>query len=378
MIDRYGASRKHRPVGRGRDRLLLEEELDAVGRGLQHAVGARAVGPDAVLHVGDDLAHAPDVEHHRDEQDHERDDDLDQTTPSTDHDTCASKSGSTARRAFMGAVHRVAVHRSVSTRRSVIAEPASMSSAAPAPSAENSSCAMPAGHAAVGLDRDHLEPRVEVTFTSAPDSTPNAAASCGLIRNGNGRRTRLEHGRFADHPPVVVEPPTHHEPQTVRVAGGTSTSATEPSHSQSSGATRTGPAACSAARSSALSFGSAGSSRPSSSLATAPSALIGSQEAPDPSSARIESAAGAQHELVGVLAQAAARHRRVRGATTRRRPRRARVRPAPARRSLRRRSRSRSRRRAAARAPPRSASRPWPCPRVRPCGRHVAPGLRGW
>ena len=72
MIDRYGASRNTGRSAVVGDRLLLEEQLDAVGERLQHAVGTGAVRADAVLHVGDDLAHAPDVEHHRDEQDHER------------------------------------------------------------------------------------------------------------------------------------------------------------------------------------------------------------------------------------------------------------------------------------------------------------------
>ena len=57
-IDRYGASRNTGRSARRRDRLLLEEQLDAVGERLQDAVRPGAVRADAVLHVGDDLAHA--------------------------------------------------------------------------------------------------------------------------------------------------------------------------------------------------------------------------------------------------------------------------------------------------------------------------------
>ena len=109
-IERYGARRNTRPVGRRRDRLLLEEQLDAVGERLEHAEGPGPVRADAVLHVGDDLAQAPDVEHHRDQQQHERrrrlaDDDRARPSRSTP----LGESGSSA----------ATDHSIVSTRRSV-------------------------------------------------------------------------------------------------------------------------------------------------------------------------------------------------------------------------------------------------------------------
>ena len=74
--ERYGARRNTGRSAVFGDRLLLEEELDAVGQRLQHAVGAGLHRAQPVLHVGDDLAHEPHVEHHRDEQEREHDDDL--------------------------------------------------------------------------------------------------------------------------------------------------------------------------------------------------------------------------------------------------------------------------------------------------------------
>ena len=64
---RIGASRT-RTVDGGRCDALLEEQLDAVGQGDQHATGPSAHRADACLHVGDRLALHPDVEHHGDQQ----------------------------------------------------------------------------------------------------------------------------------------------------------------------------------------------------------------------------------------------------------------------------------------------------------------------
>ena len=67
---------EHALLGLGGHQVFLEEELDAVGEGLEDAEGARLVGPDPVGHVGVELALEPDHEHRRDEQQHEDDDDL--------------------------------------------------------------------------------------------------------------------------------------------------------------------------------------------------------------------------------------------------------------------------------------------------------------
>jgi hypothetical protein len=46
-----------------RDEVLLEDDLEAVGEGLEDAERAGAVGADAVLEVRDDLALEPDHQH---------------------------------------------------------------------------------------------------------------------------------------------------------------------------------------------------------------------------------------------------------------------------------------------------------------------------
>ena len=68
---------EHQPVGAVGDQVLLEEELDAVGQGLQHAERPGPVRADAVLHVADDLALEPDHQHRGDQQEREHDDGLD-------------------------------------------------------------------------------------------------------------------------------------------------------------------------------------------------------------------------------------------------------------------------------------------------------------
>jgi hypothetical protein len=62
--------------GRGTE-VLLEEELDAVGQGLEEAEWAPPIRPDTRLHVGDNPALEPDHQQRRHEQDREDDHDLD-------------------------------------------------------------------------------------------------------------------------------------------------------------------------------------------------------------------------------------------------------------------------------------------------------------
>ena len=71
-----GREAENGSVGLCGQQVLLEEELDAVGQRLEQAPRAGAVGPDAVLHVGNDLALEPDHHQHRNQQEDERDDDL--------------------------------------------------------------------------------------------------------------------------------------------------------------------------------------------------------------------------------------------------------------------------------------------------------------
>ena len=67
---------EHAALGPVRDEVLLEEELDAVGQGLEHAEGAGQVGSDTVLHVRHELALEPDHQHGGQQQQHEDDDHL--------------------------------------------------------------------------------------------------------------------------------------------------------------------------------------------------------------------------------------------------------------------------------------------------------------
>ncbi len=85
--DREGHERRHygqvrrqledERVGALGRQVFFEEELYPVGERLQYAEGTRAIRPDAVLHVGDQLALEPDHEHDRDQKGSERHEDLD-------------------------------------------------------------------------------------------------------------------------------------------------------------------------------------------------------------------------------------------------------------------------------------------------------------
>ncbi len=115
---RYGASRKMRRSAVFGLRLLLEEQLDAVGEASGAArTGPASVGTDPVLHVGDDLAQEPDVEQHRQQQQHEHHDRL---ADDDQHDGGVDRRRRTAGRRRR-AVRSRRVHRVVSTRSSVTA-----------------------------------------------------------------------------------------------------------------------------------------------------------------------------------------------------------------------------------------------------------------
>ena len=125
----------HRLVGHGRRRMLLEEQLDPVGEGLEHPEGAGLVGSDPVLHVGDDLAHEPDVDEHRDEQQPEDDERL---HDQDDHD--GEVDAVVEQRVAAGK----GVHGMLSTRRSVTVVATSMRSGAPGPATFTGMNAVPA------------------------------------------------------------------------------------------------------------------------------------------------------------------------------------------------------------------------------------------
>ena len=112
-----GCQPEHPLVGLVRDEVLLQEDLQAVGEGLEDAEGAGAVGTDAVLEVRDDLALEPDHQHGRQQGDAQRDGGLDDDDQ---HDLEVDRAGE----------HRVQgeeVHDSVSTRISVTGLVASIS-----------------------------------------------------------------------------------------------------------------------------------------------------------------------------------------------------------------------------------------------------------
>jgi hypothetical protein len=67
----------HERIGLVGDEAFLEDQLQSVGEGLQRAVRAGLVGPDAVLQSGDRLALEPDDEDRRDERDGEHGEHLD-------------------------------------------------------------------------------------------------------------------------------------------------------------------------------------------------------------------------------------------------------------------------------------------------------------
>jgi hypothetical protein len=65
--------REHELVRTTRKKVFLEEQLDSVGQCLQQPERTGFVGPDAILHSGDDLALEPHHEHGGHESHHEHD-----------------------------------------------------------------------------------------------------------------------------------------------------------------------------------------------------------------------------------------------------------------------------------------------------------------
>ena len=112
---RNGCQQEQPDLGLGRAHLLLEEELEPVGDGLQHPERPGPVGANPVLHVGEDLALAPDEE---DDDDHHQDEDGDGLAQSDEN---------------VGAVHQMAekallvlVIASVEHRERLVGRPSSV------------------------------------------------------------------------------------------------------------------------------------------------------------------------------------------------------------------------------------------------------------
>jgi hypothetical protein len=93
-------------VGAGRPHVLLEEQLDAVGQGLEDPEGPDPVGADPGLHEGDHPPLQPDGEQHRQHQSGEHPDDLDdqdeQVPDSPGHAAASSTALTLTRRAGAG------------------------------------------------------------------------------------------------------------------------------------------------------------------------------------------------------------------------------------------------------------------------------------
>src|SRR5581483_1015088 len=150
------------PVGAVGDERLLEEQLHAVGECLEDPPRPRAVRPDAVLHVADDLALEPDHQHRRDQQEHEHDDDLEEH----DDDDADRQPGAEER-----------VHYGVSTRISVTGARASISTLGRASSWPHTRAAAPRGTAVEAWASRCVLARAEVTLTAPPSATPRRSRS---------------------------------------------------------------------------------------------------------------------------------------------------------------------------------------------------------
>ena len=167
---------EHEQVGAFGQQVLLEEELDAVGQRLQHAPRPGDVRPDAVLHVGDELALEPDHQHHADEQHREREDDLERDD---EHD----------REVDIAVEERIAagrgehVRHGVSTRTSVTTAVASIRSAARMPGRLKPSDTTPRATAGSAIASIRTVVRDDVTFTCAACATPRRSWSVGFMRS---------------------------------------------------------------------------------------------------------------------------------------------------------------------------------------------------
>ena len=144
---------------------------------------------------------------------------------------------------------------------------------------------MPVGHAGVGRDGhgDRAAGRGDADLARRP-RRPSRRRVVRVDAQRERPANARQHRRFADHASVVVEPPTHHEAQSVRVARG---------HVDVRHAAVPGAQLGLRRRSVATLRGSVAATLASASgrsVAASPSTLIGSHEVPEPSSARIDSA----------------------------------------------------------------------------------------
>ena len=169
---------EHESVAAIGHQIFFEEQLDAVGQRLQDAPRAGDVGPDAVLHLGDDLALEPDHEHHGDEQQCECDDDLEQhdqhvTEVDVDEQRIEGEHGT---RSWLLDSRRGDAGRRIDQR------------GGRALAWLNTIAAVPLGTPASGSAGAGDRARAVATRTVVPDATPSASKSAGLRRIDVGWR----------------------------------------------------------------------------------------------------------------------------------------------------------------------------------------------
>ncbi len=160
-----GRQAVHERIGADRRQVLLEEQLDAVGQGLQDPERAGPVGADAVLHVGDELALEPDHQH-----------DADRAGRRTPRPPSTPRSGSPSSRSSpesSGSIRRTSTLTSHTWSAKCTRAPGSP------PSRLWWITATPRGTDASARAMSVSEPCGDVTRTRAPADTPSGAASLG-------------------------------------------------------------------------------------------------------------------------------------------------------------------------------------------------------
>ena len=206
---------EHEPVRPVRHQVLLEEELDPVGEGLQDAEGPGDRGPEPLVHTSQQLPLEPDHQRHGHQQEHEGHDNLGQRQ----HDL---HQADVARQHGIGRQHEGSGHRA-STFTTVTSAPAAMSRLAGAPGASqwtfNVPAATPASTVKVASDL------IEVGHDPHRGALPQAGCA-EVVRVDAGRRTGGQgpaRRTVAQHHAIVVHgapmPPAGTLPQPRPQAG---------------------------------------------------------------------------------------------------------------------------------------------------------------
>ena len=239
-----GRQLEHERVGPLGEQVLLEEELDPVGQGLEQPPGPGPVGPDPALHVRDDLALEPDHEHDRHQQDaegHQHLDDDDQPArPSRPRGRRGGRwrPGAPRRPAGRPPIHRpspAALTASPAARRSRRPRRRSArprrwrptrvrAAGAPDPAGAGrlkSTATTPRARSASATAGSTTAPRGERTRTRSPRSHAEAVEVVGVGPQLARADERAERGRAATRRPAVVEAAAGDQAQRVAVGTGT-------------------------------------------------------------------------------------------------------------------------------------------------------------